>query len=61
MGKGMSIAGMVIGGMVVLLFVLNLAAGFPFGGSGGMVVNIGFALCGGMLAYLGWSAFRDAQ
>jgi hypothetical protein len=63
MGKGMSIAGMVIGGLVALIFVLNAFAGFPLGGTAhtGLIVNLGLALCGGILAYLGWSAFRDGQ
>ena len=56
----MSIGGMVIGGLIALLFLLDLAAGFPFGGKASIVVNIGFILCGAVLAYLGWSAFREA-
>jgi hypothetical protein len=59
MGKAMSIAGMITGGLVALIFLLNLVAGFPFGGQGGTLVNIGFAICGIILAYLGWNAFRE--
>jgi hypothetical protein len=61
MGKAMSIAGMVVGGLLALMFALDLVIGIPFGGSSGLVVNLGFALCGAILAYLGWSAFRDSQ
>lgn len=60
MGKAMSIAGMVIGGLVAVMFALDLAIGFPFGTRAGAVVDIGFTLCGAMLAYLGWNAFRES-
>jgi hypothetical protein len=59
MGKAMSIAGMVTGGLLAVAFLLDAFAGFPFGGIGGKVVAIGFAVCGLMLAYLGWNAFRE--
>jgi hypothetical protein len=59
MGKAMSIAGMIIGGILAAVFALDLVAGTPFGGRVPMM-NIGFLVCGGILAYLSWSAFRDA-
>lgn len=61
MAKAMSIAGMVIGGFVALLFVFDLALGVPFGGQAGLVPNLGLALCGGIVAYLGWNAFRELK
>lgn len=60
MGKAMSIAGMVTGGLLAAAFILDAFAGFPFGGIGGKVVAIGFAICGLILAYLGWNAFRES-
>ena len=59
MGKAMSIAGMVIGGIVALAFTLDLALGIPFGRKVAMM-DIGFAICGGILAYLSWNALREA-
>lgn len=59
MGKAMSIAGMVTGGLVAVAFILDLAVGVPFGGEGGLLVDLGFVFCGLVLAYLGWSAFRE--
>jgi hypothetical protein len=59
MGKGMSIAGMLIGGLVALIFGLDMVLGIPFGTRAGVMVDLGFALCGGILAYLGWNAFRE--
>jgi hypothetical protein len=59
MGKAMSIAGMVIGGILAVVFALDLVLKVPFGGHV-PTMNIGFLLCGAILAYLSWSAFRDA-
>jgi hypothetical protein len=59
MGKVMSIAGMVTGGLVAVAFLANLLIDAPFGGYGSALVNIGFVLCGAILAYLGWNAFRE--
>jgi hypothetical protein len=59
MGKAMSIAGMVVGGTLAVIFALDLMLKVPFGGRVPMM-NIGFLVCGGILAYLSWSAFRDA-
>ena len=59
MGKAMSIAGMVVGGTLAVVFALDLVLGIPFGGRVPMM-NIGFLVCGGILAYLSWNAFRDA-
>ena len=63
MGKAMSVAGMAIGGLVALMFALDLFLGIPFGGTskGGAMSDIGMALCGAVVAYLGWSAFRDVK
>jgi hypothetical protein len=42
------------------MFALDMVISFPFGGKGGAVVDIGFALCGAILAYLGWNALRES-
>jgi hypothetical protein len=60
MGKAMSIAGMVVGGLVALVFILDLILKFPFGGYL-KPMAIGFFLCGTILAYLSWNAFRDTK
>ena len=61
MGRAMSIAGMVIGGLFALMFLLDLTTGFPFGRRAGAMVSLGFFLCGAILAYLGWNAFRETS
>jgi hypothetical protein len=60
MAKAMSIAGMIVGGLVAVMFGLDAFVGIPFGGREGMMLpDIGLAICGGMLAYLGWNAYRE--
>jgi hypothetical protein len=59
MAKAMSIAGLVAGGLVALVFTLDLALGLPFGRQ--IVMDVGFLLAGGILAYLGWSAMRELK
>ena len=63
MGKAMSVAGLIVGGLVAVTFTLDLFLGFPFGGpsKGGAMSDIGLAICGAILAYLGWNAFRDVK
>ncbi len=56
----MSIAGIVIGGLLALAFTLDLALGIPFGRKV-LMMDIGFAICGGILAYLSWNALRDVR
>jgi hypothetical protein len=45
------------------MFALDLFLGFPFGGpsKGGALSDIGMAICGAIVAYLGWNAFRDVK
>jgi hypothetical protein len=56
----MSIAGLLAGGLISLAFELDLALGIPFGGVRPLM-DIGFALCGAILAYLGWNAMVEAK
>jgi hypothetical protein len=59
MGKVMSIAGMVIGGVLAIAFALDLVVHAPFGGKSPLM-DIGFLVCSGILAYLSWSVFRES-
>ena len=60
MARAMSIAGMVIAGLLAIAFGLDLALGIPFSGAN-MVADIGFLVSGLILAYLSWNAFRDSK
>jgi hypothetical protein len=63
MGKAMSVAGLVVGGLVAVMFTLDLFLHIPFGGpaNSGAMSDIGMAICGAIVAYLGWNAFRDTK
>ena len=61
MAKAMSVAGMVIGTIVAVTFALDLAVKLPFGRVAGFMPDVGFVICGGVLAYLGWNAFRESK
>ena len=45
MGKAMSIAGMVVAGLITFLFAFDLVLKFPFSGANSMI-DIGFLVCG---------------
>ena len=40
---------------------MDLALRTPFGRIAGVPSDLGMAICGGIVAYLGWNAFRDAN
>jgi hypothetical protein len=58
MPKALCIVGMVVAGLLALLFGIDLAIGLPFGGKS-MVMSIGFIVCALILGYLSWSTFRE--
>jgi hypothetical protein len=60
MGRAMAIAGMVIGGLIGSIFLLDLIIQFPFGRRV-VLMDLGFFLCGAILAYLSWNALRDVK
>jgi len=60
MSKAMTIAGMVVAGLIGLMFALDLAADIPFGGHSNLM-DIGAIVSAAILGYLSWDAFRDAR
>lgn len=54
MSRVVGLIGMIIAGLVAVLFVADLAAGFPFGRLS-IAIDIGFIVSSVILAYLGWS------
>ena len=60
MAKAMSIAGMVVAGLLVVVFAADLALGIPFGRQQ-TTTDVGFVVGAAILAYLSWSAFRDSK
>jgi hypothetical protein len=60
MAKALSIFGMAVSILLLLVFGLDLAIGFPFNGYHS-VMSISFVVFSALLIYLSWSAFRDAR
>jgi len=59
MAKAMSIAGMVVAGLLTLIFTADLAVGIPFGRVE-LMTDVGFLASAVILGYLSWNAFRDS-
>ncbi len=59
MQRAIAIAGMVIAGLIALLFTVDLLADIPFGGRS-MLMDIGSILAALLLGYLSWNIFREA-
>ena len=60
MSKAMTIVGMVVAGLVGLVFVLDLAVGIPFDRANS-VMDIGALIGAAILGYLSWDAMRDIR
>lgn len=60
MSKLMPFIGMVVAGLVAILFVGDLAAGFPFQRVS-VLADVGFLLASLILAYLSWSIMEKAR
>ena len=60
MEKKLCIASMSVAGLLLVLFLIDLFAGFPFGGPPAftLIDVVGF-IAGGILLYLSWNALRD--
>jgi hypothetical protein len=56
----LSLAGLIVSGIVVILFVADLAAAFPFQRVS-VAADIGFILAGLLVAYLSWSINARAK
>jgi len=52
--KLLGFGGMVIAGLIAILFVADLAVGFPFGRVS-LALDIGFIVASLLAAYLSWS------
>ncbi len=60
MSKALTIFGMVVAGLVALVFTADMALGIPFEGAD-WKMDIGAIIAAGILGYLSWDAFRDAR
>lgn len=60
MGKAMTMIGMVVAGLLAVVFALDMAIGVPFA-SASMPMDIGMLVCSLIVAYLSFNAFRDIR
>ena len=65
MEKWMCLGSVGVAALMLILFVADIAAGFPFSGdmsdSPFLLVDIGGALAAVIVGYLGWNAYRDVK
>lgn len=59
MSKLLALAGLIVSGLVAILFMADLVAGFPFQRAS-MPADVGFVIAGVVLAYLSWSLMGKA-
>jgi hypothetical protein len=60
MSKVLTIAGMVVSGLIALVFALDLAVGFPFE-KASLMMDIGAIIAAALLGYLSWDALREIR
>ena len=60
MEKWLCFGSMGVAGLLLLLFLLDMVVGFPFGGSSVVVDVFGIIVCG-LVLYLAYDAFRDLR
>jgi len=60
MPKAFCIIGAVVAILLLLVFGIDLAAGFPFDRQS-ITIDIGMVLCSGMLGYVSWATFRTLK
>ncbi len=60
MAKALTIAGMVVAGLISVAFGMDMIMAFPFDGAS-MLIDIGMLLVGLIFGYLSWNAFRDIR
>jgi hypothetical protein len=58
MPKALTVSGMVVAGLLLIIFGLDLAISFPFDRAS-TAMDVFFLICAVSLGYLSWSAFRE--
>ncbi|MBN9522918.1 hypothetical protein J0H58_31125 [bacterium] len=61
MEKGLCYGALGVAGLMLVVFLLDLVAGFPFGGSPFMLLDILGILAAGAIGYLAFNASRDLK
>ena len=61
MEKVLSYGALGVGAFMALLFILDIAIGFPFGSGPFFVFDVFGLLVAGMVAYLGFNAMKELK
>lgn len=61
MDKALCYGALGIGALMLLIFLLDLIIGIPFGGADFRVGDVFGLLAAGIVVYLGWNASRDLK
>jgi ABC-type nickel/cobalt efflux system permease component RcnA len=59
MPKALAIVGMAVSVLLLAVFGLDLAAGFPFQQAAGWLTDVAFIICSGILGYMSWNTLRE--
>jgi hypothetical protein len=59
MPKVLCIFGMVVAALMLLIFGLDIAVGFPFRAANRWLLDVPLVLCSLCLGYLSWATFRE--
>ena len=60
MEKWLCWGSMGLAGVLLILFLLDLILGIPFGGIGWLIDILGILACG-LVGYLGWESFKELR
>jgi hypothetical protein len=60
MPKALTIAAMVVAGLLLLIFGLDAAVGIPFG-QASLMMDIGVVVVSAGLGYLSWTTYRELK
>lgn len=61
MEKGLCYGALGVAALMLVVFLLDLVAGFPFGGSPFMVLDILGIISAGVIGYLAFNASKDLK
>jgi hypothetical protein len=61
MEKGLTYAALGVAALMLLIFLLDMIAGFPFGGGSFAAVDVMGIIASGVVGYLAWNTMRDLK
>lgn len=61
MDKKLCIGSLAVAGVMLVLFLVDIIAGFPFGGGAFVTIDVIGLLASAVLAYLAFSALRELR